>query len=180
LHRKKWVLIRAGTLGDRGVPLADPPPATHNPAMRRVLVLVLTLLIALPQSVGGAPRAAAPETAPSAETPTPPPAPPAEPPPPVYEDQLLRLSEILGALSFLRGLCGADDAASWTADMRALLDAEHPGPERRRRLVGRFNHGFETFNAVYRICTPAARASIQHYIAEGQTLTRDVRSRYAQ
>ena len=36
---------------------------------------------------------------------TPPPA--AEGPPPPYEPQLLRLSEILGALSYLRDLCGA-------------------------------------------------------------------------
>lgn len=105
---------------------------------------------------------------------------PAEPPPPIYEDQLLRLSEILGALSFLRGLCGEPDAAAWREEMSALLAAEQPGPQRRSRLIGRFNHGYETFNAVYRSCTPSANLAITRYLAEGQTLSADVRSRYSQ
>ena len=29
-----------------------------------------------------------------------------EPPPPIYDEKLLRLSEILGSLAFLRDLCG--------------------------------------------------------------------------
>lgn len=105
---------------------------------------------------------------------------PTEPPPPIYEDQLLRLAEILGSLSFLRGLCGAADAETWRDEMRALLAAEHPGPARQGRLVGRFNHGFETFNAVYRSCTPSAERAIRRYLAEGQRLASDVRSRYSQ
>ena len=108
------------------------------------------------------------------------PEPPSEPPPPIYEDQLLRLAEILGSLSFLRGLCGAPDAEAWRDEMRALLAAEHPGPARQARLVGRFNHGFETFNAVYRSCTPSAERAINRYLAEGQRLAEDVRSRYSQ
>lgn len=105
---------------------------------------------------------------------------PVEPPPPIYEEQLLRLSEILGALSFLRGLCGEPDAAAWREEMSALLAAEQPGPQRRGRLIGRFNHGYETFNAVYRSCTPSANLAISRYIAEGQALSADVRSRYSQ
>lgn len=109
-----------------------------------------------------------------------PPASPAEAPPPIYEEQLLRLSEILGSLSFLRQLCGAPDSAAWRDEMSALLAAEQPGPLRRARLIGRFNHGFETFNAVYRSCTPSARLAISRYFGEGETLSNDVRSRYSQ
>ena len=39
--------------------------------------------------------------------------------------------------------------------MDGLLISEKPGPIRRARLVARFNHGFETYHAVYRSCTPA-------------------------
>jgi uncharacterized protein (TIGR02301 family) len=130
--------------------------------------------------VGGEPSA---EAAPSAESGAEEPQlqlPPSEPPPPIYEEQLLRLAEILGSLSFLRGLCGATDAETWRDEMRALLAAEHPGPLRQGRLVGRFNHGFETFNAVYRSCTPSAERAIRRYLEEGQTLANDVRSRYSQ
>jgi uncharacterized protein (TIGR02301 family) len=105
---------------------------------------------------------------------------PTELPPPIYEDKLLRLSEILGALSFLRRLCGEKDASVWRDEMSALLAAEQPGPRRRSRLVGRFNHGFETFNAVYRACTPSARLAIARYLDEGKALSNDVRSRYSQ
>ena len=92
----------------------------------------------------------------------------------------MRLSEILGSLSFLRKLCGADDSDTWLNEMNALLAAEHPGQARRSRLVGRFNHGFETFNAVYRSCTPSAELAISRYLAEGRNLSREVRSRYSQ
>ena len=51
--------------------------------------------------------------------------------------------------------------------MSALLDAEQPSEERRSRLIGRFNHGYETFNAVYRTCTPSAELAISRYLAEG-------------
>jgi uncharacterized protein (TIGR02301 family) len=108
------------------------------------------------------------------------PAPTVELPPPIYEDKLLRLAEILGSLSFLRELCGEDDGAVWRSEMNALLTAEDPGPQRRQRLVARFNHGFETYNAVYRSCTPSAVRAIGRYLKEGQALASDVRSRYSQ
>jgi uncharacterized protein (TIGR02301 family) len=103
-----------------------------------------------------------------------------EPPPPVYDDQLLRLAEILGALAFLRDLCGHSDGELWRGEMLALINSENPAPLRRGRLIGRFNHGFETFNAVYRTCTPSAERAIGRYLVEGETLAADVRSRYGQ
>jgi uncharacterized protein (TIGR02301 family) len=106
--------------------------------------------------------------------------PPAEPPAPIYEEKLLRLSEILGALSFLRDLCGDNDGGAWRSEMISLLLAEKPPPLRRKRLIARFNHGFETFNAVYRTCTPSAKLSISRYLTEGAALASDVRVRYSQ
>lgn len=105
---------------------------------------------------------------------------PQELPPPIYEDKLLRLAEILGALSFLRDLCGDDDGALWRGEMATLLETEAPGPKRRTRLIARFNHGFETFNAVYRSCTPSASRAIGNYLREGQALASEVRGRYSQ
>jgi uncharacterized protein (TIGR02301 family) len=139
-----------------------------------MLLLALFAGVAPLRAQDAVPDAAA-EATEEAET-----APPTEPPPPVYEDKLLRLAEILGALSFLRDLCGARDGAAWRAEMQALLDAEQPAAQRRARLIGRFNHGFETFNAVYRTCTPSAELAISRYLAEGQSLANEVRSRYGQ
>lgn len=149
--------------------------------MPRILSPFLSLLIFLVFAAGQASaQDNAPDAATGAETEGEAEAAPVVVPPPVYEGQLLRLSEILGSLSFLRDLCDDGDGQSWRDDMTALLAAEHPNGERRSRLVGRFNHGFETFNAVYRSCTPSAELAISRYLTEGQTLAADVRSRYSQ
>ncbi len=127
-----------------------------------------------------------PPTAPAAKPSAaakPPPAPTDtsnEPPAPIYEAKLLRLSEILGSLSFLRDLCGDSDGYAWRAEMNSLLAAEDPPPQRRTRLIARFNHGFESYNAVYRTCTPSARLAISRYLTEGEALASDVRGRYSQ
>jgi uncharacterized protein (TIGR02301 family) len=105
--------------------------------------------------------------------------PPAEAPP-VYDAQLLRLSEILGALHFLRGLCQEGDAADWRGEMESLLRAEAPGPTRQAQLVARFNYGFESYRAVYRSCTPHARRAIAIYLDQGGRIAADLRIRYGQ
>ena len=138
-----------------------------------ILVLVTALGIA-----AGAGAQTAPETGVPAEETESQAAP--EPLPPVYEDRLLRLSEILGGLHFLRQLCGFDDGAAWRAEMDGLLRSEKPGPIRRARLISRFNHGFETYYAVYRSCTPPARRAIALYLGEGRRITSDIRARYGQ
>ena len=55
-----------------------------------------------------------------------------ERPPPPYEDQLLRLSEILGAIHYLRHLCAYDEKEVWREQMAAILDAEEPEEPRAR------------------------------------------------
>lgn len=114
---------------------------------------------------------------------TPPPAvipapvtPPAGPPP--YEDQLLRMSEILGAVHYLRQLCGAKDGEVWREEMQRLLDAERPDADRHARLVDRFNHGYNTFRSVYLSCTPAAAEATQRYLEEGAKIATNITARY--
>ncbi|WP_034492263.1 TIGR02301 family protein [Afifella pfennigii] len=136
----------------------------------------LSLFIVLAFMAGGVPARALAQDAPEEpET-----AAPSEAPPPIYEPKLLRLAELLGALHFLRGLCEAGDGPAWKADMEALLAAEAPGPQRRARLIGRFNHGFETYHSVYRSCTPAAQQSITLYLQESAEIAADIRTRYGQ
>ncbi|ADZ71745.1 TIGR02301 family protein [Polymorphum gilvum] len=98
---------------------------------------------------------------------------------PPYEPQLMRLSEILGALHYLRPLCAAQDSPSWRDRMQDLLDAEALDEARRRRFVERFNQGYRGFASVYRTCTPSARIAMNRYIGEGADISRDVTSRYS-
>ena len=97
---------------------------------------------------------------------------------PPYEAQLLRLSEILGSVHYLRRLCDSDEGSLWRDQMQALIDAEAPNPIRRARIVDRFNHGYETFRAVYRTCTAAAAVAIDRYMGEGVKISRDITARY--
>ena len=73
---------------------------------------------------------------------------------------MLRLAETLGALVFLRDLCGAGDGAQWRERMQALLDAEGASEARRARLAGAFNRGLQSYAAVYRACTPNAELAL--------------------
>jgi uncharacterized protein (TIGR02301 family) len=96
-----------------------------------------------------------------------------------YDRDLQRLAEILGALHYLRGLCGANEGAKWRNEMQALVDAETPAGERRDKLVAGFNRGYRGFQQTYRTCTPAADLVIRRYLEEGAKISRDITARYA-
>lgn len=96
-----------------------------------------------------------------------------------YDHDLQRLAEILGALQYLRGVCGTHEGQKWRDQMQALLDAEAPEGERRRKIVASFNHGYRGFQQTYRTCTPAADLVIRRYLIEGAEIARDITARYA-
>lgn len=97
---------------------------------------------------------------------------------PPYDDQLMRLAAILGGLHHLRPLCGANEPQVWRDKMNALISAEHPGPDRRKRLIEEFNRSYRSLAEIYRDCTPAAETIITRYLVEGASLSEDVLSRY--
>jgi uncharacterized protein (TIGR02301 family) len=137
---------------------------------RRILILAL---IALATAV---PRADA-QTQSQAQKPAPAPSPQDVAAP--YDANLQRLSEILGALHYLRGICGANEGEKWRNQMQALVDAEAPAGDRRLRMVASFNRGYRVFQQSYRTCTPAADLVIRRYLDEGSKIAREVTARYA-
>ncbi|GJD65346.1 TIGR02301 family protein [Methylobacterium frigidaeris] len=134
--------------------------------MRRAVILAACLVAAAPALAQNRPKPA--PKPPEKEAPAPPP--PADTPAP-YDRDLLRLSEIIGSLSFLRELCGNPDAPEWPARMKALLDAEGTSPGRRDRLAGAYNRGYGGYAVTYRVCTPSAVEAATRYIAEGERLS---------
>jgi uncharacterized protein (TIGR02301 family) len=70
-------------------------------------------------------------------------------PPPVvsapYDHDLERLSEILGALHFLRGICGSNEGQKWRTEAQSLIEAEAPTGERHDQMVASFNRGYRGF-----------------------------------
>ena len=103
----------------------------------------------------------------------------AEGTPAPFDGDLQRLAEILGALHYLRGICGANEGQKWRNEMQALIDAEAPSGERRRKIVASFNRGYRGFQQTYRTCTPAADLAIRRYLDEGAKISRDITARYA-
>ena len=94
-----------------------------------------------------------------------------------FEGDLMRLSEILGALHYLRNLCG-ESGQDWRGRMEALIEAENPDEARRAKLTASFNRGYRSFETTYATCTSSALAAIARYMKEGEALARDTATRY--
>jgi uncharacterized protein (TIGR02301 family) len=80
-----------------------------------------------------------------------------------FDGELQRLAEILGSLQYLRTVCAANEGQKWRNEMQALIDAEAPGGERRRKIIASFNRGYRGYQQTYRTCTPAADVAIRRY-----------------
>jgi uncharacterized protein (TIGR02301 family) len=100
-------------------------------------------------------------------------------PAPAYQIKLERLAEILGALHYLRPLCGSHEEQVWRSVMQDLMEAESVPGEHRERLVANFNRGYLGFQVSHRRCTPAAELVIRRYLDEGAGIAHEIRSRFA-
>jgi uncharacterized protein (TIGR02301 family) len=96
-----------------------------------------------------------------------------------FDGNLHRLAEIMGALHYLRAICGANEGDKWRNEVQALIEAEAPSGERKARMVAAFNRGYRGFQQSYRTCTPAADLVIRRYLEEGSKIAREVTARYA-
>jgi uncharacterized protein (TIGR02301 family) len=96
-----------------------------------------------------------------------------------FDPDLQRLAEILGSLQYLRGVCGANEGTKWRGEMQALIDAEAPSGERRRKIVASVNLGYRGDQQTYRTCTPAADVAIRRFLDEGAKIAREITARYA-
>lgn len=159
------------------------------PMLRVVTFLLLFLCLGgeiasaqifLPQTQPQAPPKPQPQVQPRAQPQ--PQAQPQAPPPPrtaPYDRDIQRLSEILGALHFLRGICGTNEGQKWRNEAQALIEAEAPSGERHDQMVSSFNRGYRSFQQSYRTCTPAADFAIRRYLEEGAKIAREITARYA-
>jgi uncharacterized protein (TIGR02301 family) len=112
----------------------------------RALLLAAAASVAL--GSGNAPALAAPDSKP-------------------YDEKLMRLAEILGAMHYLRELCSANEGSMWRDKMKDLLDAEGATALRRARLTRSFNQGYRSYRRTYVSCTPTAQTSISRFMTEG-------------
>src|SRR6476619_5891523 len=131
-----------------------------QPPIKRRLYIVAALAAALAFAPAGGPARAQAAAAP-------------------FDSSLQRLAEILGALHYLRNICGANEGLKWRNEMQSLVDAETPGGDRRSRMIASFNRGYRGYQQTYRSCTPAADLVIRRYLEEGSKIAREMTARYA-
>jgi uncharacterized protein (TIGR02301 family) len=127
----------------------------------------LALYLALAQGAAAKP----------APSPSPTPA-PTRPEAAPYEADLLRLAELMGALSYLRDLCRDGDGGRFRDEITKLIEADSRSAEAKDQLAGAFNRGFDGYRVTYRSCTSNARTVIGAYLEETQRLAKDVAARY--
>ena len=87
-----------------------------------------------------------------------------------YDDKLLRLAEVLGAVHYLRELCGANEGQLWRDRMQDLLASEGASPIRKARLTKGFNQGYTSYSRTYRACTPSAQTAVIRFMTEGSVI----------
>lgn len=96
-----------------------------------------------------------------------------------YDRDLLRLSEILGSVHYLRALCKPGQEDRSRRQMEELLDLEAAKePLRRQKLIAAFNRGYRSFAALHTSCTATALAAEARYRAEGATLVGEMTARF--
>jgi uncharacterized protein (TIGR02301 family) len=151
-----------------GRPEAKPPPTESRPAGNNTRHGEAKNHKAKPKKATAKPAS---DTKPAS-------APEAEPPRP-YDPEILRLAEILGALTYLDTLCASNSSDDWRAKMQTLLDADAKSAARKERLAGSYNRGFRDYERTYRLCTPNAQVIISRFLAEGAGIAHAVVNRYS-
>ncbi len=99
---------------------------------------------------------------------------------PPYQAEMERLSEILGSLYFLDPLCKPNAGSDWRGEMADLIALDEPDDDRKQRLTGAFNSGYEAYARLYRVCTVSAEQAMSRLLIEAEKTARDIHSRYAE
>jgi uncharacterized protein (TIGR02301 family) len=96
---------------------------------------------------------------------------------PPYEERLLRLSEIVGSVHYIRTLCSGTDEG-WRDMMQSLIDLETTDAAQKTRLTAAFNRGYRSFAAVHAKCNDVALQAEEQYRKEGLELASAIIARY--
>ena len=105
--------------------------------------------------------------------------PPVEGKPAPYDERLERLSEILGAVHYLRNLCVGKAEDDWRAAAQRIIALEAgTEPKRQEKLTAAFNRGYRSFAAIYTACTDSAVVAEERYRNEGATLATEITARF--
>ena len=139
----------------------------HGVGARRrgpILRLVQPAETGRPQATGSGPKPPGDDLPPIVPRESSAPPPPDDRP---YDNKLMRLAEILGAVHYLRELCGAEEGQIWRDQMKDILRNEGTTAVRRAKLVNSFNDGYRGYRRTYRTCTQSATVATMRFSSEG-------------
>ena len=98
---------------------------------------------------------------------------------PLYEPQLEHLSQVLGSLYFLTPLC-QPGGRDWRVEMSELIALDAPDDDRKQRLAGAFNAGYQGYARLYRECTESAHMAMTKLLTDAEHTARDIHAHYAE
>lgn len=98
---------------------------------------------------------------------------------PPYQSDMQRVLEIMGSIYFLAPLCGYS-GTNWRQSAADLIALDEPDDDRRQRLIGAFNVGYEAYARLYRFCSPAARMAVKKLLDDAASETRELHSHFAE
>ncbi len=98
---------------------------------------------------------------------------------PPYQSQMQQLVSIIGSLYFLHPLCGNQEN-DWRQHASELIALDEPEEDRRQRLNGAFNEGYNAYARLHQNCSISAQQATTQLLIEADRLTREIHSRYAQ
>jgi len=91
-----------------------------------------------------------------------------------YDTKLMRLTEILGALHYLRELCDGKDGQRWRDAVNELIKTEGNTALRKATIARRFNLGYRGYRRTYRKCTPSARTTVDRFFKEAVEISENL------
>ena len=64
--------------------------------------------------------------------------------------------------------------------MSELIALDAPDDDRRQRLAGAFNAGYQAYARLYRQCTESAHTAMTKLLADAEHTARDIHAHYAE
>jgi uncharacterized protein (TIGR02301 family) len=84
------------------------------------------------------------------------------------EARLMQLSQILGALHYVRKLCAPSDGDFWRDRMMEMIRLEKPSVAEREQLIQQFNVGYDDATSRFPTCTADARSFASDTAKQGE------------
>ncbi len=87
-----------------------------------------------------------------------------------YQQQLLRMAEILGGVHHLRGTCDDSESQYWRGRMLRLIDIEQPSQSLRNQMIERFNNNYDEQKRRFPECGNKTADEAARLAREGESL----------